>query len=1415
MADYFNLTGLPEIPTASSTTAKGAYKALTPLQKEADAKGGAIPVQYSGPTSPSLSEYKETDADKASRVEARTAIEAELQATPFKDAFKESFGGYVRDIMRVSNKAEGAKGVDPSYDVGEYRQNFRSIYGEEHWGALERTRNKSQYDALITNLDAKAKHDEVLGRSTAGTIVGSLFDPIGVLSGGVFLKGAMTAAKAYRLGKTVPLAASALGESALYGGIEAGVQNAEFGEVYNPSQVYQTMAITAALHFGVGAVATSKADFMGKAELDEHLGEGDKFIQEARAGFAAHAQQKAEDLANEVIKPEDLALKADRHFTASAYPVQTADREVAVDSLRVEASTPVQESTKTNAPLYIAHGTNTANKQSIVASGKFEINDANRQYSYSELGPDTVYFTSPKGWWLDKEQAANGRASVYEDKVLAEVSPDANLVTLNSPADAEAFAQSLGYPSWEKLPFFVDGMTDGVESAKRARDYYAPLKAKLEEKGIDGLVISRDFDAGPETGFSYPAKDQVAVFNLSKVKPVADDTPIESALVDGGSAANTSRVDALSTPIIKSESTAIQDTIDLFTASDAATRSELSEKALKYFETPIGKLSAAMSNTLQGFSSASPIVREAARVLGADSTGIFRNIERPTAYDKSAYNKLIRHHFASTHDEYKAWAQRNGKSGFTAELSTSLEVQWNKQLRNEMEARWNTKDESPEDIKLLDAQRWSTIDPEIKRAADAIDAGNQVALDLMKKHNVLGAEGLNNISRGYIPRRMDGRALQDLHRLDPAKYEVFKDALGTRYHKSFVAQQAEALDYVKQNISTIIKEDLARRTDELTKTFKGTEDLLQAEIAKLKPTTLEAEIAKFKPITAEKSKTIAEGVMRRAIDRASGIDGSTIGLFDKAARNEIESILKSKGMDYSELEHTFAMLDKTLGKRTGSNRLKGRMEIDINTPDEVSGINFLDYFDNDLNRLTTSYAEEMSGRIALARQGIGSDNDFENIVAAIRNENKSLDVEKDIQLIRDMHSVLLGRPLKGQGESKFIQLMTQLNPLQSLGQVGVAQGAESSLSVAQLGLGAVLKAVPMAAKIVVGARKNLLNADDLRLLKDVESLNGPVGESWRIHRPRTEVLERLNADGSISHAVDKMLKAGQHVNGFVSFMHQVMEAQLKTVAVMGTRKFAKDIQNGVLTPRLADAGFNQSSINSIKRTLDEHAVFKNGQLHDLNLSKWSADDAEHFMRNIERLSGQLIQQDFAGEAASWMHKDLGRMFLSLRGYSIKAFNKQLIRNVNIGDAVAAQAVVYGMFFSTLGYTAKMHLAAQFREDKEEFLQDRLSGASLAQGAMSYMAFSSFVPELLRPLASWYGEGDDSHGVVRSGSNAVVAAIPGLAPLDRAFTMVGNAGSSIVGGKDYTAKHARQAATTLLGNSFPVTLAINAAVDDDE
>jgi hypothetical protein len=186
--DNFNLDAskLPVVPSASTTGSNGEYKALTPLQLETDRNGGSMPEHYTGQTSGRLGEYIEPESVQQERVQARTQIEKDLAATPFKDAFKESFGGYSRDITRTPNSAEGSVDLDADYDVAKYRQGFRSIYPEEDWDELERTTSKSEYLELVRRSEEKIKLKAIAEKSPLGHILGRIFDPI-LIAIGLFL----------------------------------------------------------------------------------------------------------------------------------------------------------------------------------------------------------------------------------------------------------------------------------------------------------------------------------------------------------------------------------------------------------------------------------------------------------------------------------------------------------------------------------------------------------------------------------------------------------------------------------------------------------------------------------------------------------------------------------------------------------------------------------------------------------------------------------------------------------------------------------------------------------------------------------------------------------------------------------------------------------------------------------------------------------------------------------------------------------------------------------------------------------------------------------------------------------------------------------------------------------------------------
>jgi hypothetical protein len=111
----------------------------------------------------------------------------------------------------------------------------------------------------------------------------------------------------------------------------------------------------------------------------------------------------------------------------------------------------VNEMRSTPLPLEWYHGTTPEGAQAIRQSGQFNPNAGKRTYEYSELGPNTVYFAPEGSWWLDPAKAEAGRAASYNDQVAMRLAKDAKVKVIDSPAQFDKIAKSVGYKDGKEL----------------------------------------------------------------------------------------------------------------------------------------------------------------------------------------------------------------------------------------------------------------------------------------------------------------------------------------------------------------------------------------------------------------------------------------------------------------------------------------------------------------------------------------------------------------------------------------------------------------------------------------------------------------------------------------------------------------------------------------------------------------------------------------------------------------------------------------------------------------------------------------------------------------------------------------------------------------------------------------------------
>lgn len=1358
------------VPSAYGVTSKGLAKPLTPLQKKVEQLDAFETA--TGATPAAVQDFSAV-GKAINRQRLETLANAPAPITPTQTA-KAAVGGLSRDLLIAAEahaiRQAASQDVDPNWDVGTKRKEFRSKYPSKYWSVLENTKNEEQYNAQVQILDDKDQRDTILAANPGTAIAASILDPVSILGAGMTAKAGQTLAHTFKLSKYQAIGISATAETSLIAGMVGGAQILETGELTDAGSVAQAAAWTFGLHFGAQAALTKKGWYEAPpssvaGRVEPHFGPLNE-IWMSEAGIAGEAalpggmrQTYADALkmtenANNSLA--DSAMRASEQaipVRPQVPPARDVHAEKAARELDAQRASPEEEA------LSLARQKNTFDGRGSSMEGKSQPEDTPLDKLFSN-------FADVKAQYPDNWRDNTGRGRTVQQ------AREEEMARLRTEMMARADRDS----PWSQTVSVSPDMELSVTLTGDVR-----LRGYSEGEHVASLRIVRgkvDSIASTVSGTDVPKKLlQFAYDNdLANVRQVPDRSPgfvkLQREVLANKGSPYAPQAPQMRVPTESEDLTRI-----VREANENVANARLeAPRAFERMEGWLGNFAAATSSFYKVMQSKSAVMQDLAMRLGESSTGWFRGVTSGAAVDRESYNRIIRDSYSQVRPEAVAYAKRTGQGGNLG-LNQSVEQEFNYLLRNEMEARWLLNGRSAEEQAAADALRWQNVAPEVRRAADALDSGSQKAAKLLADVDPAYADLATR--RGYVSRVLDGDKLASLSakELDNA-YKL----LGRQVFKAVQASQRQAMR---------LAQDPTKRPGKL--------------------------------ITTEGAESVARAMINRAMSQASGVGGSTIGLFDKAARDEIENILKSRGMDSSDVKYTMNLLDKRLDENSGSSRLRERMDMDLFDTDGESGMRLMDLYRNDLENLYTRYADEMSGRIAMSQAGIKTDNDLEKFLQAAFHEGKETGdvLEAQAKEVRFMYNQMLGRVSDGQNRSAAVSMLTQTASFQNLQQVGFAQFGETGPAAALLGLGTVLRSVPALIKIVGGARDGAFSGREAAMLREVNKANGTMGEMWRTHRLSTQVNEYLATSSQKAQIVDRALKAGQEVSGWISGMHHIMEWQTKFTAANATAHFAEAAFRGEkLNKRLLDAGFTEKNWGRIQEQIKKHATAEDGSIpktaedvFHLNAEKWEPSVMRDFMRTIERTSAQLVQRDFAGEGASWMQSDLGRIMLSMRGYPVKALNKQLIRNLSIGDVQSAMMVGYGLAFSTLAYTAKTYVSSIGRPDADEYLERRLSGDWFAAGVIGYASMSTIMPDLLRPLQSWYVGEDERHRYLEAGSvfNAV---FPGLSPVERLGSAAWRAGDWAVGqaqGDDRTVWNdasARRDLQSLTGNSVIAALLFN-------
>ena len=517
-------------------------------------------------------------------------------------------------------------------------------------------------------------------------------------------------------------------------------------------------------------------------------------------------------------------------------------------------------------------------------------------------------------------------------------------------------------------------------------------------------------------------------------------------------------------------------------------------------------------------------------------------------------------------------------------------------------------------------------------------------------------------------------------------------------------------------------------------------------------------------LNEEAARLIVDSMIGKITRSGAGMDSGALRIFTSDQKDVIKDILIEEGfMTKDQADNLMKLFDlKPDGTPArAKRRLRFNMNEEVSAVDKATGelrtVRLKDFQERDAEQVFTSYAAGMAGRIGLAKVGIKDETMFRQMLdrnlaeAEQRFGNKGIKrAEKENLVAETIHSAILNRrmPMAADPKSNYARvarLLQDYNFIRLMNQVGFAQIAELGNAVSIGGFRGILQAVPEVRAMLKRAKDGTIEDD---VLRDIEAYIG-VGSDRLVGQS----MNRADTIGVFSEGrgdlVDKglfMLAPAKRLTADISGMAPItlaLERIAARVAVQTLTDMAFKTKS-LSVKRLAGLGLDSDMADKVYNMIKQNAVtkkstlFRNRKVKAINLDAWEDVEArDAFLVAISRWTRRSIQQNDVGNLNLYMTSTMGNMLVQFRTFMLVSWAKQFLHNVKARDVKAAQAMLFSSAFAGMSYIAQTHVNAQFRDDKKEFLDERLSINAIAAASFQRSSWAALWPGLIDTGAMFF------------------------------------------------------------------------------
>lgn len=439
-----------------------------------------------------------------------------------------------------------------------------------------------------------------------------------------------------------------------------------------------------------------------------------------------------------------------------------------------------------------------------------------------------------------------------------------------------------------------------------------------------------------------------------------------------------------------------------------------------------------------------------------------------------------------------------------------------------------------------------------------------------------------------------------------------------------------------------------------------------------------------------------------------------------------------------------------------------RLLLDETYRDPKTGLGIEDFLENDVEVLFGDYMNAFHGEVAYQQvfRDLRIPDDLGNItdtqapsfakvkqMIAAADKRPTEEVNAEMRGLDILYNQLKGIPQEPDTRwNTFLRRVRGWNFLRVMNQLGVAQLSELGMVLGNGGMRGLILHAPSFRDFTLAAKAGSLKDG---ILDECEAIWSS-GLDVLTHTPHV----RLD-DGS---AVSSRVRGGQSTK-MQKFDHTMNSAKQAVATMSGMTHINRMLQrlnHRVLVQRFIDEAHGQKGLllrkgitqkryealgispemaEKINAEILDKVTTRDGVLGKkvthINIDQWTDIDAKNaFINGVDRWARRSVQENSAGTMPAFMSKEMGKMVFQFRTFMLGAYTKQVLGGIRQSDWETYSSFMASMFFGGVAYVAQTQINSVGRQDREAWIEERLSEGAIAKAAFQRAGFSTFMPMLI-------------------------------------------------------------------------------------